>query len=236
MKFECFALTDIGLMRATNEDAFAVLHQEGFFALADGMGGHKAGEIASQEAIKYLCQAVQELFTTTHLTLTPAMLSKCLSDIYQNINSWVHHLGLSLEDCYGMGTTLSSALLYKNCLITSHIGDSRIYQLRGASLKKITSDHSMIDYDPTKSISRKVLTQIIGSHKKIEADTTVIDVRKNDVFLLCSDGLTDFVKETRIYGILSDNLPLENRAQRLIVEAKNNGGADNITVVILKVC
>lgn len=233
-KFRYSGLTDIGQTRQRNEDCFAVLQSESFFALADGMGGHQAGDIASQEAIAYLCQAVRELFSTSP-KLSPEKLTSHISHIYQNVNAWVHHLGSNLSEYQGMGTTLSSALLYEDSMIISHIGDSRVYQIRQNKMRQITTDHSAYNRDPHLHIKRKVLTQIIGSQKKITTDISVVKVRPKDLFLICSDGLTDCVKEEDILTIIAQPLTLEERSQSLIQAANARGGIDNITVLLIEV-
>lgn len=228
---DAYGDSDVGLVRKKNEDAFAILKPENFFALADGLGGHRAGEVASREAISYLCQAIKELFASNLIPLTPKNLEEFLSIIYQNVNSWVHHLSCNIDDYKGMGTTLSSALFFEEHLIYSHIGDSRIYQFRGKSLTQLTSDHSQIEKNKVKS-----LTQIIGSPKRVKAESNFLKTVQGDIYLICSDGLTDCVKESQIYDILSStNYPLRAKIRRLITSAKEQGGNDNITVLMIEV-
>ncbi|MDN3504265.1 MAG: protein phosphatase 2C domain-containing protein [Rhabdochlamydiaceae bacterium] len=235
LKFKSYGTSDIGLMREKNEDCFAILQEERFFALADGMGGHKAGEIASKEAVSYLCQAVRELFSASQSPLTCEMLKQFIHHIFQNANSWVYHLSNSLDEYQGMGTTLSSALIFDNHLITSHIGDSRIYLLRNKQLELITTDHTSYDKCPKKNSRRKVLTQVIGSSKKVTADTRITQIQENDLFLICSDGLTDYMKENTLYDILSRETSLVTKSDELIVTAKESGSSDNITALMIEI-
>ena len=228
-KIDYYGDSDVGLVRKKNEDSFAILTSENFFALADGLGGHKAGEVASKEAVSYLCSAVKELFATKS-QLTAKKLEESLSHIYQNVSNWVHHLSSNIEEYRGMGTTLSSALLFDEHLIYSHIGDSRIYQLRDKKLTQLTLDHSQIELNQSKS-----LTQIIGSSRRIKTDSKCVSVSKGDIYMICSDGLTDSVKESQIYAILSDtNLPAKTKAKALIESARRQGGSDNITVLMIE--
>jgi serine/threonine protein phosphatase PrpC len=227
-RVEYYADSDVGLVRKKNEDSFAILGDENFFAIADGLGGHKAGEVASREAVSYLCQAVKELFASTHTPLTAPKLEEFLSSIFQNVNSWVHHLSCNIEDYQGMGTTLSSALLFQEHLIYSHVGDSRIYQYRNQKLTQLTLDHAQIEANYSKS-----LTQIIGSSRRIKADSKIIKALPGDSYILCSDGLTDSVKESQIYDILSLELPARVKTKELISSAKRQGGSDNITVLVI---
>ena len=234
-QFTCYGATDIGLSRKSNQDCFAVLEEEQFFALADGMGGHLAGEIASREAVTYLCRTIREVYSTLSNQLSPNNVQKLFDSIFQNVNQWVHHVGKSLEECQGMGTTLSSALLIDDQLITSHVGDSRIYRMRDEKIDLLTKDHTVINADPVKNVRRKILTQIIGSTHKVTPLTHIHTVHPSDLFLLCSDGLTDCVKENEICGIISSEYPIDKKVDQLIDLAKASGGSDNITAVMIEI-
>jgi len=134
-----------------------------------------------------------------------------------------------------MGTTLSSALLFDNHLITSHIGDSRIYMLRDDKLELITTDHIVYNEDPKKKSRRKVLTQVIGSSNKVTADTKITPIQEKDLFLICSDGLTDHMKESVLYDILARESSLVTKSDELIVSAKESGSSDNITALMIEI-
>lgn len=233
MKFDSFGISDIGLIRETNEDHFAILKEERFFAIADGMGGHQAGEVAAKEAIAFICRAVQELLSTSP-DLETEQLEKFIQRIYQNANAWVHHLAKQLDQYYGMGTTLSSILLHNKHLITSHIGDSRIYLLRSNQLQLLTKDHAAFDIDPSRQIQRKVLTQIIGSKKKVATDTKILPLQPKDLILICSDGLSDHVQENTLCDILSSQASLKEKGNYLVDRAKSLGSHDNITTILVE--
>lgn len=225
------SLTDIGVKRSKNEDFHAALPDCGFFAIADGMGGHRAGEVAAQEAVNYLCNAVKELLITTS-----SGFEKEIRRIYENANDWIYRLSRTNEAFFGMGTTLCSLLILKDKLIFGHIGDSRIYCLRQKRLHQITLDHvAMIREKGRSHQKRKVLTQVIGSSKFIEPQIGQIAIQTDDIYLICSDGLSDFVSQEYIQLILNSRFTLQDRVSLLIETAKQQGSKDNITIIAIEV-
>lgn len=231
----CFGLSDIGVKRVNNEDVFAFLLEYGFFALADGMGGHKAGEIAAKEAISYVCSSIKEILIQSNSESKIEQLSYHLKKLYENANDWIYRLSKTNENLTGMGTTLCSALFLKNKILFSHIGDSRIYCLRDSTLHLITKDHSVmvpIKNKPTKT--RKILTQVIGTAKLVNPQIGLFEQQEHDLFLICSDGLTDYVKKGYIEIILKSQFTIEKKANLLIETAKNQGSTDNITVLLIQ--
>lgn len=232
---ECFGLSDIGVKRVNNEDVFAFLLEYGFFALADGMGGHKAGEIAAKEAISYLCSSIKEVLVQSSSPSKIEQLSNHLKKLYENANDWIYRLSKTSENLTGMGTTLCSALFLDNKILFSHIGDSRIYCLRGSNLLLITKDHSvMVPLKNKPSKARKILTQVIGTPKAINPQIGLFEQQEKDLFLICSDGLTDYVKNGYIELILKSQVSIEKKANLLIETAKNQGSTDNITVLLIQ--
>lgn len=232
---EFFGLSDIGVKRTTNEDVFAFLKEYGFFALADGMGGHRAGEIAAKEAISYMCSAIKQVLIQSQPELSFNQLTNHIKTLFENANDWIYRLSRSDERLLGMGTTLCSLLFLNQKVLFSHIGDSRVYFLREGQLQLITKDHSV--YIPSKTRShklKKILTQVIGTPKVIEPEVGCLDANPNDLYLICSDGLSDYVKEDYIKLILSSKGTLERKANLLVETAKNQGSTDNITVVLIR--
>ena len=138
-----FWLTDVGHVRKNNEDVFLNLEEYGFFALADGMGGHNAGEIAAKEAVRFVSTSIEELFASSERDWNIFDLSSFNKICIENANSWVHHLGKKKNNYAGMGTTLCTLLFHERSLIYGHVGDSRIYRFREGLLEQLTDDHSL---------------------------------------------------------------------------------------------
>jgi protein phosphatase len=232
---EYFALSDIGNKRKNNEDVFASLIDYGFFALADGMGGHKAGEVAAKEAISFICSSIKQVLLQTKPEITLDQLSQHVKNLFENANNWIYRLSKTDESLMGMGTTLCSVLFLQEKLLFSHVGDSRVYCFRENELYLMTKDHSAFVRSKQKQLRlKKILTQVIGTPKTIEPEIGFHEIKKNDLFLVCSDGLTDFVKKEYIRLILSSNGTLEKKAKLLIETAKKQGSTDNITVLLIK--
>ena len=217
--------TDIGLVRGNNEDAFEFLPQQRFFALADGMGGHQAGEVASSEAVTFMCASIEELFISLNENEAIHKVSSSLEEYIKNTNTWIHCLSKKRKSFQGMGTTLSTALFYDSQMIIGHVGDSRIYLLRDGNLTQLTKDHS---------IGRHTLTQAIGTSLQITPQIEVVPVKPGDVYLMCSDGLPDLLSDEEIKKRINP-LDIRSSTDHLIDGAKAAGGYDNITVVLLKV-
>jgi serine/threonine protein phosphatase PrpC len=217
--------TDIGLVRDNNEDAFESLPNQRFFALADGMGGHKAGEVASSEAVTFMCASIEELFISLNKEFDIHHLSATLEGYIKNTNAWIHGLSKKRKAFQGMGTTLSTALFYDSHMIIGHVGDSRIYLYRQGHLTQLTKDHS---------IGRHTLTQAIGTSLSISPQIEVVQVKPGDVYLMCSDGLPDLLNDEEIQKRINPH-DIRASTDHLIDGAKAAGGYDNITVVLLKV-
>ena len=226
------------------------LLKEGFFILADGMGGHNSGEIASSKTIEYVCASIQKLFSSHSLGGLEEMLSY-LSSTIENANLWIKHLGHINPKHQGMGCTLCSILFFQDSLIRAHVGDSRIYLIRQNQLILLTKDH-IISEDPKSSNhshglnkkehifnnvpnQKKRLTKAIGTSLFITPELHIHKVKVNDLYLMCSDGLTDLVSDSLIEKIIIKNYyQLKNAGEALIEAAKKNGGHDNITLLLAR--
>lgn len=250
--------SDVGLKRENNEDVFRTLEKEKFFVLADGMGGHNAGEVAASRAVEYMCSAMQTLMVPQKI-LSVDDLKSHLFALVENTNLWVHHLGASDPTLFGMGTTLSSCLLFNNKMIYSHVGDSRIYRYRDGELEQITKDQ-IVSRDPYEEISledridqadeddpiqqnpvevqsgRKMLAQAIGTSILVAPEVGEVEAKEKDLFLICSDGLYDCVSDEMIEKALTESNSLEECGNLLISLAKEGGGHDNITIVLIEIC
>ena len=224
--------TDIGKLRKQNEDAAWFDEARAVFAVADGMGGHLAGEVASRMAI----EAVQRMARENERPGIAA-LREAVACAHETI---LAHAQDHIE-CAGMGTTLSVLWLGENYAYIAHVGDSRIYRLREGSLTQITQDHSLVEElvraglitreQARTNPRRNIITRALGTHGENEPDLLVTDVQDGDVFLLCTDGLTGMVPDDEIERTLRD-CGIEAAADRLLALALDAGGRDNVTLIL----
>lgn len=235
---ESYATSDVGLVRSNNEDVVKTLDKLHFYILADGMGGHNAGEVAAQKACEYMCHLIESLSLETLTSKDVFALGETLVALVHQTNLWVHHLSKQNSDLSGMGTTLCTLLFFQDQMITSHVGDSRIYRLRGGKIKQITDDHLIYQEHklPSGEIKqrKRALTQAIGTSVKVKPSLTIDYANADDLFLMCSDGLSDLVTDSEIEKILNTHLSLKAAGNFLITLAKSRGGHDNITLVLTK--
>ena len=225
--------TDTGRQRTANEDSYFA--DAPLFAVADGMGGAQAGEVASRIAAEAFEPAERG----------DGSPEAFLRGIAQEANRRIHGLAQHDETRSGMGTTLTSALLEDDELVLGHVGDSRAYRYREGELTMLTSDHSLVedlrrqgrmtDAQAEDHPQRSIITRALGPEPEVEVDTMTFRARAEDVYLLCSDGLTTMLKEPRIAEILAESASLEEATRALIAEANEAGGRDNITVVAFRV-
>jgi serine/threonine protein phosphatase PrpC len=224
--------TDTGRQRQANEDA--LLARPPLFAVADGMGGAQAGEVASKIATEALEQA------------EPAdeAPERYLRRVVESANERIHGLAERDASRSGMGTTLTAALVREDEISIAHVGDSRAYLWRDGELRRLTSDHSLVeelrrqgrltDEQAEEHPQRSIITRALGPEAEVEVDTMTYPVHPGDVVLLCSDGLTTMISEHRIGEILTRSPTLDTAVSRLIAEANERGGRDNITVVAFR--
>ncbi len=230
MNFAVGAKTDVGRGRPANEDTFLVDHDDRLYAVADGMGGHRAGEVASATAI----DALQAAFAG----------GAALDEAVEAANAAVFEMASANLDMRGMGTTLTAAaLLDDHRVLLGHVGDSRAYLMRDGAVTRITEDHSLVEQlvregrlSPEEASShpqKAIITRALGIDPEVEVDTYPVDLRPGDRLLLCSDGLTNMVADTAIAGILSRQPDPQQAAEQLVDMANDAGGDDNITVVVI---
>lgn len=234
---ESFGISDLGLVRGNNEDVFHEIPIHRFFVLADGMGGHNAGEIAAKEVVHHLSTSVCQLFSSDEKATPITDLSSHLHKAIQNANLWVHELSEQKEELCGMGTTLCCLLLHQQSLIYAHVGDSRIYRFR-KGLKQLTQDHSLLSQtqkETSSSSGKNIITRAIGTSPIVEPDINVSSLESNDIYFLCSDGLTDFVSDEELSHILKEHSCIKTASRRMIELAKTKGSSDNITVLMIKI-
>jgi len=242
-KIEAYGLSDIGPVRPNNEDVWISIRKYSFFALADGMGGHNAGEVAAKEAIQCLSNAIREITTFDKKSLSSKQFILFLKTAIENANQRVFQLGKEHSSLQGMGTTLCCLYFYGDDAIYAHVGDSRIYRYRNAELKQLTQDHSLLyelissgQIDAPYSLPCKnIITRAIGTSPKVLPEIASATAQQNDIFFMCTDGLTDFVSEQEMEEILKASLPLKKTVKTLIERAKEKGSHDNITILMIKI-
>lgn len=236
-----YCVSDIGLIRQNNEDASMLLKDLQFFVLADGMGGHQAGEVASKETVEHLCALFRERFVSSMSIIQTEQLLKVL---IQEVNTLVFRMGCSRVELKGMGTTLCCILLHPEGLIYGHMGDSRIYCCRQKQLKQLTKDHSLLcelielgqlsEQQAKEFLYKNIITKAIGTEPFVEPSVAHAALKPGDMILMCTDGLSDLVSLEEMQNIMNQNAE-DEIVQMLVDKAKQKGGNDNITVILVKV-
>lgn len=243
-------VTDVGRVRDHNEDAFLVDKKLQLFVVADGMGGHAAGEVASNMASRTVRDVVVGQrdalveFEQGHGGTTRTDLLRLMESAVQQACSAVFQEGVKDETKRGMGTTLDALLLVGNRGFIAHVGDSRVYLYRQGSVHQLTEDHSLINEllrrgrlsreQIDKLQYKNAVTRAVGVYESVEVDTIDFDVLKGDRFLICSDGLHGYFEEAELAKLFAET-PEEALAQRLVDLANERGGKDNITAIVVKV-
>jgi serine/threonine protein phosphatase PrpC len=241
------ARTHVGQLREGNEDNFGVHQERGLFIVADGMGGAAAGEVASRLAVELVSEALLDADVTWPLGMAPPPtlgLSRLVAAI-ERANHCIHGAAQTTPGWVGMGTTIAVALVCDDRMALAHVGDSRIYRLRGGRLELMTEDHSLFnalvragyaDPDhPENFENHNMITRALGLEASVEVDARLIELIPGDAFLLCSDGLSGLVAQPEIADILLAYRDLDAAAERLIERANELGGTDNITAVLARV-
>lgn len=235
----CFGISDIGISRNNNEDVWISIPEIGFFALADGMGGRKAGEIAAQKTIHDLSEIVK---TLTQVDVMELIIE--LRHAIEQVNLDIFKLSCQTPQFRGMGSTLCCLLWLEETIIYAHCGDSRVYRFRNDKLTCLTQDHSLLSKwlnsnkknveSENKFPYKHVITRAIGSSTKANPEMAVASHQKDDIFFLCSDGLSDVLSLKEMEEILCKKNSLEESANTFIEKAKAKGGSDNMTIVMVK--
>ncbi len=228
-----FERTDTGRQRKANEDAFFA--RSPLFAVADGMGGAQAGEVASHLAVEVLEQGLPD---------GPGSMEERLVERVREANARINELSRSDDQRAGMGTTLTAAYVGEDELAVAHVGDSRLYRLRDGRFERLTDDHSLVEElvrqgrltprEADEHPQRSIITRALGPEAGVEPDSRTWPAREGDVYLLCSDGLTSMVHEERVGEIVRTAPDLAAAGRGLIDEANRAGGRDNITVILFR--
>jgi len=235
---EAYGATDIGHIRKKNEDVFKIIKNQNLFSIADGMGGHKSGDVAAKEATNHLCNL---LLQTLNTNISIDQIIYHIKLAIKEANQRVYNLSKAHADFTGMGTTLCCLYLHIDSAIFAHIGDSRIYQFKNNILTQLTKDHSLINKlkDQNKDFNelthKNIITKAIGTHPKIEPSIGICPFEAGNLFLMCTDGLSDYIADVDIKKIIENHSECKNLCETLIKEAKNNGSSDNITAVTIKI-
>ena len=240
--------TDIGRVRVNNEDAFCNLADSGLLLVADGMGGHASGEVASKLAIdiikEYFTKATEDSRFIETYDEDFSEDSNRLGSAVRLANKAIFEASHSDVQWRGMGTTIVAALIRNNKLSIAHVGDSRIYLIRAGNIEQLTDDHSVVAEqvkrelisreEANKSEIKNILTRALGTEADVEVDLEEMNLLDNDILLLCSDGLSNMISDDEIMAVaLSDDDPVLT-CKKLVNIANDNGGKDNITVVVAR--
>ena len=237
MRIECGVLSNRGMVRASNEDSYIADCENRIFLVADGMGGHAAGEIASGIAASTL----QEIFSAE---TRDADIKSCLPFAVQQANMRVYEAQKTKSEYRGMGTTLTVLSFWDSRYCLAHVGDSRAYLFRDNSLSQLTRDHSLVwplfesgilsKDEIARQPQKHLITRSIGTHQDVEVDLQENTAMEGDIFLLCTDGLTDVLTDNAIHQILeTTGKKPQEISQNLIQAANVAGGPDNITTVVV---
>lgn len=237
-------LSDVGLVRQNNEDVWAEQPSIGLIVLADGMGGHQAGEVAARETTAALCRVLKRKMTASK-SYSLIGLQDLLKRAIMYVNGLVYKMGRTKCELRGMGTTLCCLIFHADGLVFAHVGDSRIYRMRKGQFEQLTKDHSLLrdlldqgqldDSQASGFLYKNIITKAIGTEAKVEPSVSSTDIQLGDSYLICSDGLSDLLTANEIAQVLNESSSKEAAAQTLIDRANDEGGRDNITVVIAKI-
>ena len=252
MKFKSFVATDVGMKRKANEDNFSSDSALGIFVVADGMGGHAAGEVASRIAVEeilgVLSQRVDDDWTwPDHFDPSLSLEANRLRLAINIANEKIRGTTLERAECRGMGTTVVATMLEDNHCCIAHVGDSRAYLFRGDNLELLTCDHSWVNDQLRQGLLtiehvrnhpfRNVITQALGSGPDPRIDILELDLENKDLLILCSDGLNSMLTDGEIQQVVRDNIQntLDTLTLELIGAANRKGGDDNITVAAIEI-
>jgi len=239
--------TDTGMVRDHNEDCFLIVPESGIAILADGMGGHLAGEVASAMAIDRVTHYLLNAFALPKKAATAngaSFESAALVEAIKAANAAIHDASMSRPEQSGMGTTIVAAAFHDNTLTVAHVGDSRMYRFRKGVLSQVTEDHSMVQEllrrglmtpeEARTSLNRNLVTRALGIDPLVEVDVREQQYEDGDIYLLCSDGLNDVLTDEEIAAVLAQHQDnLDFAAQRLIADVNANGGPDNVSIVLI---
>lgn len=250
MNLSFFGTSDVGRRRKNNEDYFGIFESDRLFVVADGMGGHAAGEVASSTAVQAVAEFVALTAKETDITwpwgVDPnlSLVANRLKTAVRFGNQKVLDLSLTKADYEGMATTIVGVLFEENVAHIAHVGDSRLYLINGAGLRQVTVDHSWVLEQVALGVLtneqarshplRNVVTRAIGAGPELNVDMTSHEMAVGDTLLMCSDGLSGMVLDADLERIVRAHESPKTAAEILVSEANAKGGEDNITVLLVK--
>jgi protein phosphatase len=240
VRFTCAARTDVGIVRSGNEDNYLMLADRGVFIVADGMGGHAAGEVASEMAVRIISKELGSL-----RGLTDETVGERIRVAIRAANEAIFDRTLAEHDKRGMGTTVTTLTLLPRRYLIGQVGDSRAYLLRDGQFLQLTKDHSYVQEQVDAGLLTpeqarvhpysNVITRCVGASNEVVADVYFGSLRAGDVLLLASDGLTGMLEDEQLTRILSSDGAPQTWVDRMITEANRRGGLDNITAIIVRI-
>jgi protein phosphatase len=249
IKLSAFGLTDVGRQREHNEDSLVLVPDQGLFVVADGMGGHQAGDVASKLATSLVADFFQAM--SGEDATWPSSFNRSLSEEENRLvtginlaNRRIFEQSRQSHALNGMGTTIVGALFSdrRRRVYVGHVGDSRAYRIRGRGILQMTRDHSLYNEPPPhmteserEELPRNVITRALGMDGNVLVDLTNEDIEVGDYYLLCSDGLSGMVPDEKIHEIVTTTGDATRACEALVAAANDLGGEDNITVVVVKV-
>jgi protein phosphatase len=252
MRAVAAGLTDVGLQRDHNEDSFAILQDHELYIVADGMGGHRAGDVASKLATEaivdfFRATAAEDFTWPFHFDSRMSEEENRLLTGIKIANRQIVERSSRSRECHGMGTTVVGALFSgkKGKMYIGHVGDSRAYRVRGGEIQQMTRDHSLVnDYllampelteEQKSELPKNVITRALGMQEHVSVDLQGDDASVGDCYILCSDGLSGMIEDSEILEIVSGSPNIDEACRKLIALANEHGGEDNITAVLVKI-
>lgn len=241
MKFTCAGRTDVGVIRSGNEDNYLIVPERGVFIVADGMGGHAAGEVASEMAVKIIAQELEGIPGSSD-----AQAADVMRQAIREANGAIFSRTLSEQDKRGMGTTATAMIINGTRYLIGQVGDSRAYVFRDRRLAQLTKDHSYVQEQvdagyltPEQARTHpysNVITRCVGANSEVAPDVYAGTLRTDDIYLLTSDGLTGMLEDHDLLHIMNSHAGSPARmVDTLIAEANHRGGLDNITAIIVRI-
>jgi protein phosphatase len=247
MRYAAAVKTDVGRRRQANEDSFCLALDIGLFVVADGMGGHAAGEVASRLAVETIRDWVARADPGDGAAAGAFTAAECLAGSIQAANRTVFEAAQAQPECSGMGTTVVSVMAVGPRVALAHVGDSRIYRIRADGIVQLSRDHSVVQeqidrgllspQEAATSRYRHLITRALGLKALVEVDVQEQACQVGDILVLCSDGLSDMLKPGEILALVQRHLDdLGKACMALVEEANARGGFDNITVLLVQAC
>ena len=240
MHITCAGRTDVGVIRSGNEDNYLMVPDRGIFLVADGMGGHAAGEVASEMAVRFIAKELGSL-----RGLGDEEVGERMRVAIRAANAAIFQRTLTEHDKRGMGTTVTALVLYGSRFLVGQVGDSRAYLYRGGKLAQITKDHSYVQEQvdagyltPEQARTHpysNVITRCVGANADVMPDIYVGAVRRNDLLLLASDGLSGMLEDYELAEILGNAETPQRMVDAMIATANQHGGLDNITAIVVRI-